>query len=140
MVIKHGDELCNAAALVKSDFCEITGEPKKIEILKEVLSKYTNTSDYSYPLWECLVDSVSVYKEFAWECFKAILRDKEVIFFFENEDDERMFLFRDGGELTRVLEDCYKFTFYITNPNVNFLISYNDHNYLLLCGEAREWL
>ena len=30
--------------------------------------------------------------------------------------------------------------FYVTNDNLDYIISYNDHEYLIACGIAETWL
>jgi hypothetical protein len=51
-----------------------------------------------------------------------------------------MFFLDEGATITDLLKECTSFVFYITDPQLTFLLAYNDHGYLIVCGEAKEWL
>jgi hypothetical protein len=138
-IIWENEELRNAIELTNSKAKEIE-LPLRRELKFKIYEKFTGIKQHCYPTWEHLNNSLSVRHDFAWLWFEEMLKGKEVLFFFENDRDKAMFCFEDAGQLTEVLENCYGFVFYISNWNADFLLAYNDHDYLIACGEAKEWL
>jgi hypothetical protein len=131
--VRNAIKICNARAKeIDLALCP--------DLKTKIHEKYTGNKYHIFPTWEHLRDSLAVRKEFAWEWFEDMLKNKEIILFFEHDRDRGMFYFEDGAELPQVLENCYGFVFYISNWNTDFLLAYNDHDNLIACGEAKEWL
>lgn len=106
---------------------------------QEKTAKFANPK-YSYPLWEQLSKGIAVTYPFAWEWFETILAGKPVKLFFEPDEQDESFVFQDGKDVPVVLNECYRFTFYIIDEQASFLIAYNDHENLFACGTAKKWL
>ena len=136
-MVQHSLEVRDA--LTKTGLSKKVTFQSKLDVWDKILRIFSG-SQYEYPFWQCLVESIGVTYPFAWEWFDSILSGKEVILFFEPEENDGCFFFEDGGNLVPVLEECYRFTFYLTDSNASFLLAYNDHENLLACGSAKEWL
>lgn len=127
------------SAIIRTGLSERVTFQSKLNVWHEVLKLFSG-SQYVYPLWEHLNESISVTYPFAWEWFDSLLSGKEVILFFEPDESDGCFLFDDGRNIIPVLAECYRFTFYLTDSDGSFLLAYNDHENLIACGYAREWL
>lgn len=136
-MIPHSLEVKDA--IVETGLSERVIFQSKLTIWNQVLRLFSS-SEYVYPFWEHLNEPISVTYPFAWEWFDSLLSGKEVILFFEPDENDGCFLFDDGGNLMPVLAECYRFTFYLTDTNSSFLLAYNDHENLIACGSAKEWL
>ena len=105
-------------------------------IYKIILNKFSNRDQYYFPLWDHLMEnSISIKAEYAWDRFNKLLGNREVILFFDLEDDPYMFKINDSANLVSIFENSYRMVFYLTNPTYDFLLAYNDHDYLIACGE-----
>ncbi|PKL77349.1 MAG: hypothetical protein CVV27_05775 [Candidatus Melainabacteria bacterium HGW-Melainabacteria-1] len=111
-------------------------------ILRSVLKKFTECPESGCPgwLWENLVESEGVVEPRAWEWIKEIHFAQEIVMFFNDWDEEDMFLFPDPQSVTTVLGDCYDFEYYLTNMSTDFLITFNHHDGVSACGTAMAWL
>lgn len=115
-------------------------EQERIKILESIYSKYGKDSTYRYPFWEYINNYIGVSFPYAWNWFNEILEEKEVIFFFELGEDKNMFQIQNGGDIPEILEECYRFNFYLSNKEASFILTYNDHENLIAGGEAIEWI
>jgi hypothetical protein len=138
-IIWENEEVRNAIELTHSKAKEVL-LPLRRDMKIKIYEKYTGHKFHYYPTWERTRDYLAITHQFAWLWFEDMLKGKEILFFFENDTDKAMFHFEDGGEITQVLHNCYGFVFYISNWNADFLLAYNDHDNLIACGEAKEWL
>jgi hypothetical protein len=139
MGISNSGEVIEALQLLKLDHKILLPDVSKF-VLKNVLDEFTDEKEYSYPLWEKIINYKSVQYKYAWELFSNILKDEKVILFFDFSDDKTMFSFEDGSVLTEVFENCFRFIFYLTNEENTFLLAFNDHDYLIGAGQAIKWI
>lgn len=51
-----------------------------------------------------------------------------------------MFDVPSGSALDALLGHTYGFVFYVTDVEASYLIGFNDHDFLICCGAAQEWL
>ncbi len=137
--ITNSEEVSDAIKLLGLDAKQISLEKKSV-VFEKVIKKFIKNNKYYYPLWENMHYSKGIRYQFAWKLFSKMLKGKEVVLFFDFDDDKNMFLFVDGGVLTDVFANCFRFTFYITNIENTFLLAYNDHDYLIASGEAIRWI
>ncbi len=135
----HSQEIINASEKLKLNIQELSSLESQSTMLG-ILNRFCNKGIYKYPIWENLIDSIAIDCKFSWSWFKEILIEQELILFFEPDDDKKMFYFDNGKQIVEVLLNCYRFNFYITNLEQTFLFAYNDHDYLIACGNAKEWL
>ena len=56
--------------------------------------------------------------------------------FFEYKDDSSMFKFSNPEDVKTVLGNMHAFVFYVTNVNVDYLLCFNDHDYLIWTGNS----
>ena len=135
----HSIEFLDALKLLQKKTIQLS-ENENCNLLEKVFEKNITKKKYVYPLWEYMFEFSSIKCEYGWEKFETMLKGKEVVFFFELDDDKSMFFLEDGSILTEILEHCYSFVFYVTNMRGDFLIAYNDHDYLIGTGNAKEWI
>ncbi|RDC58431.1 hypothetical protein DU508_00030 [Pedobacter chinensis] len=135
----HSNEFLDVLKLLDKKFVQLSEKDKNI-LIEKVLQNNSTRKKYVYPLWENMLDFSSIKCEYGWEKLEKMFMAKEAVLFFELEDDKNMFFFEDGSVLTEILENCYSFVFYVTNMRGNFLIAYNDHDYLIGSGKAKKWI
>jgi hypothetical protein len=92
-----------------------------------------------YPLWESIVDKASIRDANAWTLLPQFVEDG-VILFLEKEDARFAVIFKQSHQLQILLENSFHFVFYITNPLFEFLLCFNDHDYLIGSGSAKKWI
>ncbi|HLP50776.1 MAG TPA: hypothetical protein VK154_07825 [Chitinophagales bacterium] len=135
---KRSDDFKNAVENLHFKY-DVLSEYKSNSLRSLVYSKFTNTPNYSYPLWENLHSFKGVIFDFAWEWLSDLLKDEKVIIFFEEANDKLAFVIMDGSVIPQIMNECPAMTFYITNENVDFLYAYHhDHSIFRVCGSAKE--
>lgn len=138
-MIKNSDEIKSALELLGIPYKLLDEERIKL-IGNDVLKKYSKGSTYSYPLWDNLSSFWGVDFQFAWKWFFELLKNKEVILFFDLADDTNMFELKNGGCISSVMDNSFGMTIYVTNSKVSWLYCYNNDGSLVACGEAKEEL
>ena len=108
------------------------------EILRNnVMGKYSSAQ--SSFLWEKIIDCVSIQDQNAWMLIEEFLFNSSFIMFFDKGVDETMIELNPSTQLTKILEDCPGFVFYITNIDYTYLLCFNDHDFLIGAGSASKW-
>jgi len=137
---RHSDEMLSAIQCLPQVDYELSSYEFSCALYDQVTKHFVKECKYQYPMWDNLQDWIGVDYRFSWEWFSDLLKSREVILFFEPDDDWRMFTFKDGSIIPQILNNCYGFVFYVTDIRCSFLLSYNDHDNLLACGLAKNWL
>lgn len=109
------------------------------ELIKSIYMKYASDKKREL-LWENLVDTISVCNKDAWRWISDFIGDSDAIMFFNLADEKSSFLFSKGDDIVSILSETYGFEFYITNYNTEYLLCFNSHDYLIACGNAKQWL
>jgi len=106
---------------------------------KNLLQKFTKSYEH-YALWENLNSSFAIRQSHSWEWIDEFLERKEFLFLFEADNDETVYIISENQSLTKLLGEMPIKVFYITNEKLDFILSYNDHEYLIASGTAESWL
>lgn len=93
-----------------------------------------------FPLWEQLIDRESICDSNAWEWLGQFVGDNEVLLILEPRDSETVLLLSNGADLVELLGNSYHYVFYVCDTNFNYLLAFNDHDYLIGCGTAIKWI
>jgi hypothetical protein len=91
-------------------------------------------------LWEHFESSVSIQNQDAWKWIEDYVENRQVLMFFELDNDEAVFLFPNASSIVSVLEKTANFEFYLTDTEATYIICFNHHNYLIASGAAEGWL
>lgn len=110
------------------------------EILDSILKKYINNCNTGVWLWEKFVHYEALNDDMAWSYIKDFVKDNNCIMFFNQEEEEEMFLIQSGDDLHYVLSETYGFEFYITDRQCSYLLCFSHHNILYGCGTAEKWI
>jgi len=140
MITAHSDELKSAIVQLKEVGIDQFSINNDSALLTRILERFSKSHVYKYPIWDNLKDWVGIDYKFSWEWFPEILPEGKILFFFDPSDDNQAFIFRNAKQLVNVLNNCYRFTFYITDDQFSFLFCYNDHDNLIACGSGKKWL
>lgn len=108
-------------------------------VINYIYQKYSSQLDQR-PLWERLINSVSVQDPDAWKWIEGFVGSKEAILFFNPSDEQTVFALPNGKALTDILSETFNIEFYITNKAGDYLLCFNHHDYLIACGNAENWL
>lgn len=115
-------------------------ETKDVEhIVNQVTDKFSFGRKVE-PLWEHLKNQLSVNNKEAWLWIDELVGDAETIMFFNSTDEKVAFFFNKGVDIVSVLNETYGFEFYLTNRDTEYLICFNHHDVLIVCGSAIESL
>jgi hypothetical protein len=131
------------SAAIKSTLLELieVDVHESISIRDKVENLYSSRKS-ALPLWERLVDSVSAgkYNPDGWKEIGSYSYEDVVTLFFEYGDEKTMYSVRSCADVVSIMCECPGFVFYVTNSDCTFLICFNDHDYLIGAGEAKEWV
>ena len=108
------------------------------EILDLILKKYIDINKKGVWLWEKFVHYEAVNDDMGWSYIKDFVKDNECIMFFNQEQEQEMFLIQSGEDLNYILSETFGFEFYITNKQCSYLLCFNHHNILYGCGIAEK--
>ncbi|HEU4885345.1 MAG TPA: hypothetical protein VFT45_24065 [Longimicrobium sp.] len=113
-------------------------EPAIRDQLRElVFARYGGRSNR---LWATASDCASVQNAEAWRWIRNFVGSRSCILFFDPNDEVQMFHVPSGSTLDDLLGNTFGFVFYVTDADATYLLSFNDHDFLVCCGSAREWL
>ena len=118
---------------------EMLNQEQVTKIIYEICSKYTNGKT-SGNIWENTVNDVRVVSENDWKWISEYIGNSKSIMFFEPTDEKIAYVFSNGQDILRVLEECCGFEFYLTNFKFDYLLTYDHHNVLGAVGDAAEHL
>ena len=107
------------------------------ELRERVFSRYGRTS---FRLWEAASGCASVRNADAWRWIHEFVGSRSCVLFLDLADGAEMFHVPSGSSLDGLLANTYGFVFYVTDAEADFLICFNDHDFLMGWGGAREWL
>jgi hypothetical protein len=107
------------------------------QLRESVFARYGGRSNR---LWETATDGASVQNSEAWQWIRNLVGSRSCILFFDPGDEAEMFHVPSGSSLDELLGNTFGFVFYVTDADANYLVSFNDHDFLICCGSAREWL
>lgn len=131
------EEVKRAANVLDINITELSRDVS-LEIIKIITEKYTVGN--SCFLWDNLTDYVYVNNSVAWSWINEYIGNTEVIMFFNESDEKKSFLFKNGDDLVAILGETYGFEFYVTNKEKSYLLVFNHHDILMACGNAKNWL
>jgi hypothetical protein len=89
-------------------------------------------------MWESLDECVVLADEAHWETIGRCVGAQDVVLFFNGDDDRSMFRFRSGEDLAKVLGECFRFEYYVTNDACSYFIAVNHHNVIHAVGDIEE--
>lgn len=120
---KHSEELQEAAVIAEKKIVKISLPASQL-LAEKVISTFCSSS-YRYPIWENLISYIGVTFPYSWDWFASLLSNKEVILFFEPTENDFAYVIINGAEIPDILNNSYRFTFYITDSESSFLFCYN---------------
>ncbi len=118
---------------------KILQQEEVTKIIDGIYNKYTN-GKISGRIWENTINDVRVVSENDWKWISKYIGNSEAIMFFEPTDEKIAYVFSNGEDILRVLEECFGFEFYLTNFKLDYLLTYDHHNVLGAVGDAAEHL
>jgi hypothetical protein len=116
---------------------EVMALAKASTLLRHILNAYTEQDVRQYPLWKYLKNKQSVYRPDGWSLIDRYYTNEEVVLFLEPKATSYdFFVFKNMQAVKEVLEHSFGFVFYLTDFKGDFLLCFNDHDYLIACGDA----
>ncbi len=105
----------------------------------KVIEKFMQGKN-SFPLWERVSPGYGVHDPKAWHWLDEFLLNQEIYFFFDESNDPTIYIFQPDQSFVKFLSEFPKYVYYITNESLDFILSFNDHDYLIASGTAEPWL
>jgi hypothetical protein len=130
------NEIVRAAKDLELSFLELL-EKKGAEIFYKIESKYVESKDGIF-MWENLPEGISIQNEDAWLWIDKIVECDEIIMFFNPGNETTGFIFFSGKDIVKVLGETYHFEFYLTNKDLDYVLCFNNHNFLMVCGSLEN--
>lgn len=91
------------------------------------------------PLWERFLDDESIQDAHAWRAIEGFVLGPTTLLV---RDTHRVLAvrFASSADLVATLDDCPGFEFYVLDDKISFIIAFNDHDMLIGCGAAIQWV
>ena len=106
---------------------------------KHIFEKFTQGSE-NFPIWENIEPSFSIRDKYAWKWLDEFIRKEETYLFFDKDDDPIVYILMEGQSVAEFIAELPIYVFYITNKNLDYIVSHNDSDYLIASGTAEYWL
>jgi hypothetical protein len=107
------------------------------KLLLNITHKFVEP-DLERELWETLRSRASKRRASGWQDIGQFVGENACVMLIE--DGQNAYECTSGKVLTKLLEECPGFEFYVTNHEGEYLLCHNHHNYLLGCGSAEDWV
>ncbi len=133
-------EIKDIIAQKEINLVELDNDTSKL-LRSKIITKFFHDSETTQ-LWNQFIsnEEFSVREEDAWKWLDEFLFSIESYFFFDEPEDDIIYKIEPNHSKVSFLQEIILYTFYITNPNLDFLIYFNDSNYLSAIGTAEPWL
>ena len=119
--------------------CNILIAQDYLNLYQTVFKKFTNGID-KFPFWENINDSESVQRQDGWLLISDFINNEKVILFLDKRTEKFGVLLKGGKDLNTLLSNTFNFVFYITNESFDYLLCFNEHDFLIGTGKAKAWL
>lgn len=121
---------------------KVLSEEELAPILSQVLDRFTTLKEYEFSLWENMIrgECFSIRDEDSWMWMTDFPTQEPCILIFEYRREKRGFEFQRMEDLVNVIGESFNFVFYITSRKIDYLLTQNDHDYLIAAGRAKPWL
>lgn len=91
-------------------------------------------------VWHSLVPHESCPHENGWLDICEYVGESEAYLCVQHDESAGVFVFTSGNDLKLLLSECPSFEFYVANLLLDYLLCFNDHDYLIGCGTAADWV
>jgi len=120
----------------------ILSEEELAPILSQLLDRFTTLKEYEFSLWENMIrgEYFSIRDEDSWMWMTDFPTEEPCILIFEYQYEKKGIEFQRMEDLVNVIGESFNFVFYITSRKIDYLLTQNDHDYLIAAGRAKSWL
>ncbi len=133
------DEIISTINDLKLDVALYSLEKSEMTV-SNILKTYSKKEIYEYPLWDNIAEKASYYNPDGWKFIADFRRNSKKLLFTEPSKGIIVFEFNNSIDLVNMLDNSYGFVFYVTDINISYLLCFNDHDYLIGCGDAKYWV
>src|SRR5262249_31610357 len=109
------------------------------ELLEELTNRFGDPQSQR-ALWDQLTDRVSCRAEGGWRWISEFRPSDPCIMFAPPHLESQAFRFDASRDVVPVLGECSAFEVYVVGINLEYLLCFNDHDYLIAAGMAKPWL
>lgn len=115
------------------------GNEEALVIRNTIEQKYCKKN--GRPLWERIkVDTSGIHSPSNKNIFNDLNIIDEIFVFFEEDTDKTIFKLNNINELIKIVNELFGFIFYVTNYDEDFLLCWNDHEFIIGAGIAKQWI
>ena len=91
------------------------------------------------PLWERVLNGEDIHDASAWRSIERFAVGPATLF-VRDAQGLCAFRFEGGPDLVATIGSCPGFELYVLDDSNRFLLLFNDHDVLIGCGAAAEWV
>lgn len=114
-------------------------EKESVVLIDNIYSNFTAVKN-RIPLWENLLDIKTYRSNDGWKYVSDFIGNSSTMLFLDPAEGAFGVNIKDGENLNLLLENSFGFVFYLTNTELDYLICFNDHDVLIGCGDAKDWI
>jgi hypothetical protein len=130
-------EVKEACELVGAKYQLITGEQAKQ--IYETVDKKFFTEERLGERWEKRVLTLDYEtrggSDDAWRHVHNLTQGEPIYLMFNYDRDSNLFFFEDSSLISEVLGECFRFVFYISDPDLSYLLFRDFHSVFVATGE-----
>ena len=93
----------------------------------------------STPIWHSLANEGKRRTD-GWREAAKLVGNHECVLLVEDDTSKIAYDVLNGRVIEQLLSECPGFEFYLFDRSMTYLMCHNDHDYLIGCGLAVEWI
>jgi len=108
-------------------------------ILGVIHSRFLTDEEHPSYLWEGFSDEFSIHREDGWVLACHLFQERSILM-FQNGSGYEAVQVDSADSLLSLLSECPGFEFYVTDAELESVICFNHHDYLIGVGKCKERL
>lgn len=130
------DEIENAASELGITLLKLPIE-EVFEIRKKLAQRFSIEPEFPWRLsYQNLKNTKSICDSKGWSYIQDYVGEEKVILFVNPDQEKDMWIVPSGSALTSILSETVGFPFYVTSPDADYIICFDDHDCLIAIGKA----
>lgn len=130
--------LHNALSFAKTPPRPLTAEEVNA-LVGTIISRYTEPTEDNRRLWEHFRGDVGLRRSDGWSLICDYPEPSPILLFEEHGQFEG-YEFSSPADMRSVLAEAPGFEFYVTSKNLDFVLCFNHHNYIICVGACKLWI
>ncbi len=111
-------------------------EPAEARAHREAIRHRFARSPHAEVLWHDLGERVSVQHERGWQAIPLVAGAGSCFVFLDESRSRQTYVFDDAQDVESMLREAVGFEYYVSDRECTYLVAFNDHDFLIACGDA----